>query len=273
MNVMYVVYVMHLDLRLKRGLLMPNRKKTEIVRRIHAAGYLREIDTALHLDLPTLTIKMDPSQSFVFDYCGGMGVILELRIASNQLMRIQDFGDLELLERKCNIEWWMNEEHNVYRFNHGPEYPRGRVLNHRIGKCGKVEPGDPLEGVLLGWSTTSIPSQYSHGFRLPLMLSILDGFDNPHTAQLFVPVDEHLCGKIRRPSQSALHGPSSHSAPGWNSNGPGVTPPPQQPAAASSQEESDMLQCLQELQPGDCHEINPFDGHQHAPASGERKAS
>src|ERR1039458_9370852 len=34
-----------------------------------------------------------------------------------------------------------------------------------------------------------------------------------------------------------------------------------------------MLQCLQELQVGDYHEINPFDGHQHEPPSGERKAS
>jgi hypothetical protein len=34
-----------------------------------------------------------------------------------------------------------------------------------------------------------------------------------------------------------------------------------------------MLQCLQELQPGDCHEINPFYGYQHASTGGERKAS
>ena len=34
-----------------------------------------------------------------------------------------------------------------------------------------------------------------------------------------------------------------------------------------------VLQCLQQLQLGDCDEINSFDGHQHAPASGKRKAS
>ena len=33
-----------------------------------------------------------------------------------------------------------------------------------------------------------------------------------------------------------------------------------------------MLQHLQELHLGDCHEINPFDGYQYAPAGGERKA-
>jgi hypothetical protein len=245
MNVMYVMYVPHPNLGLERGLLMPNAKNIEIIHRIQAAGYLREFGTTPHLNLPRLTIGMNPLLSFVFDYCGGMGVILDLRITSNRIMRIQDFGDLELLGKKCNVEWWMNEEHNVYRFNHGPEYPRDQVLNHRIGKCGKVKPGDPLEGVLLGWSATSIPSQYSHGLRLPLMLSILDGFDNPHTTQLFVQVDEHLCAKIRRPSQSSLYGPCSHSAPGWNSDGLGVNPPSRQPAAASSQQESHMLQCLQ----------------------------
>jgi hypothetical protein len=270
---MYVVHVPQLNLGLERGLLMPNGKKIEIIRRIQAAGYLREFGTAADLNLPRLTINMNPFHSFVFDYCGGMGVILELRITSNRIMRIQDFGDLELLGKKCNVDWILNEEHNVYRFSPGPEYPRDVVLNHRIGKCGTVNPGEPLEGVLLGYSATRIPSQYSHGFRLPLMLSILDGFDNPHTAQLFVQVDEHLCAKIRRPRQSSLRGPCSHSAPGWNGDGLGVNPPPRQPAAASSQEESDMLQCLQELQSGDYHENNPFDGHQHAPAGGKRKAS
>jgi len=31
----------------------------------------------------------------------------------------------------------------------------------------------------------------------------------------------------------------------------------------------DMLQCLQELHLGDCNEVNPFDGYQHAPTTQE----
>jgi hypothetical protein len=188
---------------------MPNGKKIGIVRRIQDAGYLREFDTALHLNLPRLTIEMNPWHSFAFDYRGGMGVILELRITSNRKVRIQDFGDLELLERPCNMVWWVNEGSNFYKFDQGPEYPHDAVLNHLTGKHVMVKPGQPLEGVLLGHSTTRIPSKYSHGFKLPLMWTILDGFDTPHTAQLHVQVDECLCSKIRRPSRSSLQGPWS----------------------------------------------------------------
>jgi hypothetical protein len=186
---------------------MPNGKRIEIIHRIQDAGYLREFDTALHLNLPKLTIEMNPWHSFVFEYRGGMGVILELRITSNRNVRIEDFGDLELLEKPCNMVWWVNEGSNFYKFDQGPEYSHNAVLNHLTGKHVMVKPGQPLEGVLLGHSATRIPSQYSHGFKLPLMFSILDGFDNWHSTQLHVKVDECLCSKVPRPSRSSLRGP------------------------------------------------------------------
>ena len=34
-----------------------------------------------------------------------MGVILYLRITQNRDICIQDFGDLELLERPCTVDW------------------------------------------------------------------------------------------------------------------------------------------------------------------------
>jgi hypothetical protein len=62
-----------------------------------------------------------------------------------------------------------------------------------------VTPGHPWDGFLLGRSATRIPSAYSHGFELSFGFSVLDGFDNPHTAEVLVLVDEQLCVKIRRP--------------------------------------------------------------------------
>ena len=188
---------------------MPNRKKIEIIRRIQDAGYLCEVDNTPNLNLPKLKIENDPFHSFAFNFCGGMGVTLALRITSDRAVHIQDFGDLELPERPCNVDWWVNEGSNFYRFHRGPEYPRDVVLNHRIGEHGMVKPGQPLEGVLLGRSATPIPSQYSHGFRLSLKFSILDGFDTSHTAQLLVPVDEHLCSSSRRPSRGSRYAPRS----------------------------------------------------------------
>jgi hypothetical protein len=187
---------------------MPNGKKIEIIRRIQDAGYLREFDHSAHLNLPKLKIENNPYQSFVFAYCGGMGVILDLRITSDGAVQIQDFRDLELLERPCNVNWWTSTS-GVYKFYLGPEFPGNVVLNDRIGV--QVEPGRPLDGFLLGRSATRIPSMYSHGLRLPLKFSILDGFDNPHTAQLLVQVDKRicLCSKSRRPIRSSLFGPHS----------------------------------------------------------------
>jgi hypothetical protein len=189
---------------LESGLLMPNGKKIEIIRRIQTAGYLCEIDKTSNLNLPNLKIENNPFHSFAFDFCGGMGVILELRITSDRAVQIQDFGDLELLGQPCNVDWWTGEKSEVYKFYQGPEFPRDVVLNHRIGL--KVKPGQPLVGFLLGRSVTRIPSMYSHGFKLSLEFSILDGFDNPHTAQLLVQVDENLCSNIRRPIRSGLFG-------------------------------------------------------------------
>ena len=192
---------------------MPTEKKIETIYRIQDAGYLREFDAALHLNLPRLAIEMNPFHSFVFDYQGGMGVILELRITSNRIVCIQDFGDIEFLGRRCNVEWWASEESHVYKFCRGPEYPRDVVLNHRVGEHGTVKPGQPLEGVLLGRSAMPIPSPYSHGFKLPLMLTILHGFDTPHTTELFVQVDEHMCSKSRRQSRGSLYEPRAGNEP------------------------------------------------------------
>jgi len=122
---------------------MPNGKKIEIIRRIQDAGYLREFDHVAHLNLPKLKIENNPYQSFAFDFCGGMGVIIELRITSDRAVQIQDFGDLELLGRLCSVDWWTSEKSEVYKFYRGPEFPRDLVLNHRVGVL--VKPGRPLD--------------------------------------------------------------------------------------------------------------------------------
>ena len=187
---------------------MPNRKEIEIIRRIQDAGYLREFDQTPQLNLPKLKIENNPHQSSVFAYCGGMGVILDLRITSDRPVPIQYFGDLQLLGRPCNVDWWESEK-DVYNFDQGPQFPRDVVLNHCVGVL--VEPRRPLDGFLLGRSATRVPSMYSHGFRLSLNLSIMDGFDTRHTAELLAQVDEHLCSKIRQPIQGSLYAPRQGS--------------------------------------------------------------
>jgi hypothetical protein len=183
---------------------MTSGKKKDIMRRILAAGYLPEIDSELRQSLPNVTIENNPMESFAFEYNGAMAVILELRITSDREVRMQDFGDLEFQGRPCNVVW-LETEKDIYRFRRGPQYDRVDVLNHRLGAV--VKPGFPLEGVLLGWSTTRIPSQFSHGLTLPLTLSILDAFDTVHTAELVVQVDETLWSKPREVRHGSLYAP------------------------------------------------------------------
>jgi hypothetical protein len=190
---------------------MPNRKEIEIIRRIQNVGYLLEFDQTPQLNLPKLKIEHHPYESFVFAFCDGMGVILGVRITSDRDVRIQDFGDLKLGENWCDVDWWANEKSDVYRFLGGPEYPRDIVLNHRIDVL--VKRGQPLEGLLLGRSSTRIPSMCSHGFRLPMTHSVFDGFGNAHSAQVLLQVDEQLCSKSQRQSRGSLYGPRSVNKP------------------------------------------------------------
>lgn len=184
---------------------MPRRDRMEIIRRIQKSGYLCEFDIADHFNLPKLTIENNPDHSFVFVFYGGMGFIFELRITADQVLEIQDFGDIELSGQRCNVDWWLSET-TIYKFDRGPEYPRDVVLNHRKGI---VKPGRPLEGILLGRSLSPIPRLYSHGFQLPLTFSIIDGFDNGHSAKLFAKVDDNLWFKHPNPARTSLFEPRS----------------------------------------------------------------
>jgi len=58
------------------------------------------------------------------------------------------------------------------------EYPRKRVLNHRLGD--KIAHGDVREGLLLGISFRPPPDTYRHGEMIPAILKVFDQRDCPH---------------------------------------------------------------------------------------------
>jgi hypothetical protein len=49
------------------------------------------------------------------------------------------------------------------------------VLNHQVGRRGRLLPGDCSEGFLCGVGQGRIPDEYHHNQRLSMGLSVLDG--------------------------------------------------------------------------------------------------
>lgn len=188
---------------------MARKTRADIIRRIQAVGYLREIDTNHLLDTPTLTVEHNALNSAAFKLGGGTGIILDLRMKADRPIWIMEFGEFVLDGRELDVDWWVNEESYVYQFygKRGPEFQRDVVLNHRVGDQGLVRPGIPSEGFLVGRSLGFLPMSLRQGFNLPATLSIIDGDGNRHLATLSVPFDNSLNIKFAR-GRSSLYVPS-----------------------------------------------------------------
>ena len=77
-----------------------------------------------------------------------------------------------------------------YRLESGRTFPRGEVLNHRIGECGGLGPGECMEGVLLGLQIfCRIPFDYLHGTIVPAGISVFDQFGRRHRSEIEVRID------------------------------------------------------------------------------------
>jgi hypothetical protein len=69
-------------------------------------------------------------------------------------------------------------------------FSRDTVLNHLIGPSGTINPGEVIEGVLIGLCLSQrIPSEYLHGFDVPAELSIVDQFGNKHSGEIGLQID------------------------------------------------------------------------------------
>jgi hypothetical protein len=67
-------------------------------------------------------------------------------------------------------------------------YPRDMVINHRRYSKGKLEPGDTIEGYLLGYGYAPIPQDIKTGSPIPMKLSVFDGQCKRHSTTLEVMV-------------------------------------------------------------------------------------
>jgi hypothetical protein len=155
-----------------------NRKShLDVLREIQAVGYLREIDIAEKLNLPRLTIESNWTNSMVFALPTGTAIIIELCISANRTRYVERFGALQLAGENWDVDWWVEDSSPRYILYHGHDYPRDAVLNHHVKKHGRIVPGYPKEGFLLGRCQKSVPLNL-RDCELPAKLTIYDGRQN-----------------------------------------------------------------------------------------------
>jgi hypothetical protein len=183
---------------------MYRKARVDIIREIQEVGYLTEIDAARVLNLPKLTVECNLTNSFAFGWGGGSGLILELRILADRSTYIAEFREFELAGEVWDVRW-MEEESPLYKFCRGLDFPRDVVLNHRVGKHGLVKPAIPLEGLLLGTCSQSVPPHLRRS-DLSARLSILDGFQTCHRNKVSLWFDPGLVATSKR-RHSSLYEP------------------------------------------------------------------
>jgi hypothetical protein len=121
--------------------------------------------------------------SAVFDLAfGGTGYMLSIAILNdaNRIIRPREFR-LAMVWDEPQFRWLEDPLRKVprqftYEFpSHGPVgFEREVVLNHRLGAKGRLNPGDCLDGFLLGVGQRPIPGAYSDRQILRTRLSVVD---------------------------------------------------------------------------------------------------
>ena len=146
------------------------------------------------------------TESRVFDIESlGTGCVLDVEIV-NDLGRgfyIRRF-ELELPWRDDLFSWLpdpreCDEKPEWYRFS-GEKlgYRRDIVLNHYGQRNRKFNNGDFLTGLVLGQSPQAIPECYEHGEELHATFSVIDQFDNRHSADVVLYADRSIRLRPRR---------------------------------------------------------------------------
>ena len=136
-------------------------------------------------------------ESRVFDLeSPGTGYTLNLEIVNDLGREIYIRGfELEVPWRNDLFQWLPDprergEEHELYRFaGDRLEFAREIVINHNMNRISKLKNGDLLSGLVLGQGPVRIPDCHKHGEELPAKFSVIDQFDDKHSADVVLYVD------------------------------------------------------------------------------------
>lgn len=136
-------------------------------------------------------------ENAVFDLdSGGAAYMLAVAIHNDSDHVLRPQGPrLQMAWPESHFRWLENPCAKVpreYIYSFPPPGPvgfdRDAVLNHRLGPRCKLDPGDWLEGLLLGMGQASVPDQYVNRQGLRMQLSILDGRGNRYASDVILRV-------------------------------------------------------------------------------------
>lgn len=131
---------------------------------------------------------------------GGTGVEVSVGIDPHSFTTIAQY----LLELPWTQVSWLKESSKkdyCYQMPDPLTYPytRDEVLNHRVGRKGKMFPGNLVEGVLLGISEDPIPAEYVDGQKLRTRLWVFDTRSNSYECRVMLGVSRTK--RVKRPEQ------------------------------------------------------------------------
>ncbi len=140
-------------------------------------------------------------ENTIFDlHSGGTGYMLSIAIHndSNRIVSPHEYR-LEMLWFEPEFRWledpWRKEPREyAYSFPkpRWAPFEREVVLNHRLGRNGRINPDGWLEGLLLGVGREPIPEKYHARQRLQTRLLVFDGRGNRFETDLNLLVDRSV---------------------------------------------------------------------------------
>jgi hypothetical protein len=147
-----------------------------------------------------------PPESSLFDLdFGGSGIMFPVALHndSNQPICLSEFR-LEMPWHDAQCRWLddplrTSPRTHSYSFpSPGPEFAREVVLNHHVGRAGRLNPGGWLEGLLLGMGQTRMPDEWRDRQTLMTRLLVYDGRGRQYSSDLTLYVSRTSLVRIRK---------------------------------------------------------------------------
>jgi hypothetical protein len=196
---------------MKRSTHRERDKDQDLIRRLHAAGVPVYFETAEDA-VEELLIRQDfdAYQSILFDFNGGAGIILPLRITPTIPAFVFSGVDIRLSR-------WPEAHFRTLEENDGGGWPhyefpgrselkfdRSEIVNRFIAEQKVFRRGYPLHGLLLAFSYDPIPGGLIRRKFLRGSIKIRDQFDHEHSAELSLRVDREIPRKSNRSPRKRL---------------------------------------------------------------------
>jgi len=106
-----------------------------------------------------------------------------------------------------------NSAQQFYRTLDGCRFHRSEILNHRVDAEGILRHGDVMEGLVLAQCFSSVPARCNQWKSMPLIVSIVNQFDDVYSFPFELPV-EHVSLQPRPRRSGSLFGPAGRPADG-----------------------------------------------------------